>query len=67
MTYTVNEAEAGLRLDAYISTVSELSRSAAAKLIEDGLYTRCLVSNNISYTLSNRCTIRTCLSCNRIF
>ena len=36
MTYTVNEGEKGLRLDAYISSVSELSRSAAAKLIEEG-------------------------------
>ena len=36
MTYAVSEKDAGLRLDAYISTVSELSRSAAAKLIEDG-------------------------------
>ena len=36
MTYTVNEEQKGLRLDAYISAVSELSRSAAAKLIEDG-------------------------------
>ena len=39
MTYTVSEKDEGLRLDAYISTVSELSRSAAVKLIEDGAAT----------------------------
>lgn len=36
MTYTVSESEAGLRLDSYIAAVSELSRSAAARLISDG-------------------------------
>lgn len=36
MIYEVSEKEAGMRLDAYVSTVSELSRSAAAKLIESG-------------------------------
>ena len=36
MIYTVTEKEAGMRLDAYASSVSELSRSAAAKLIEAG-------------------------------
>lgn len=36
MTYTVSENEAGLRLDSYIAAVSELSRSAAARLISEG-------------------------------
>ena len=36
MIYEVSEKAAGMRLDAYVSTVSELSRSAAAKLIESG-------------------------------
>ena len=36
MIYEVSEKEAGMRLDAYVSAVSELSRSAAAKLIESG-------------------------------
>ena len=36
MICTVSEKDTGLRLDAYISSASELSRSAAAKLIEDG-------------------------------
>ncbi len=39
MIYTVAEKEKGLRLDAYIASVSELSRSAAAKLIEEGAVT----------------------------
>ncbi len=36
MKYSVNENEAGMRIDSYASSVSELSRSAAAKLIEGG-------------------------------
>ena len=36
MIYTVTEKEEGMRLDAYASAVSELSRSAAARLIESG-------------------------------
>ena len=36
MICTVSEKDTGLRLDAYISSASELSRSAATKLIEDG-------------------------------
>jgi len=36
MKYTVTEAEAGMRLDAFIAAVSDLSRSAAARLIESG-------------------------------
>ena len=39
MTHRVSNAEAGGRLDAYIATVSELSRSAAARLIESGSVT----------------------------
>ncbi len=41
MIYTVNESESGQRLDAYIASISDLSRSAAAKLIEDGAVTVC--------------------------
>ena len=36
MIYTVTEKDAGMRLDAYAASVSDLSRSAAAKLIESG-------------------------------
>ena len=39
MRYEVSENEAGMRLDAFASSVSELSRSAAAKLIEAGSVT----------------------------
>ena len=36
MTYTVKSDDKGKRLDAYVAEVAELSRSAAAKLIESG-------------------------------
>ena len=36
MIYTVDKSDAGARLDLFLSAVSELSRSAAARLIEDG-------------------------------
>ena len=36
MTLTVSSAESGMRLDAYIASGGELSRSAAVKLIEGG-------------------------------
>ena len=36
MTYTVDEASVGKRLDAYCAEVADLSRSNAARLIEDG-------------------------------
>ena len=39
MTYTVNSADAGKRLDAYLAEVADMSRSAAAKLIESGSVT----------------------------
>ena len=39
MTHRVNKDEAGMRLDAYIAAVSDLSRSAAARLIEAGSVT----------------------------
>lgn len=39
MTHSVNKDEAGMRLDAYIAAVSDLSRSAAARLIEAGSVT----------------------------
>ena len=36
MIFEVGQGEVGMRLDAFIASVSELSRSAAAKLIESG-------------------------------
>ena len=39
MTYTVRDADAGKRLDAYLAEQTELSRSAAARLIEAGAVT----------------------------
>ena len=39
MTHRVSKDEAGMRLDAYIAAVSDLSRSAAARLIESGSVT----------------------------
>lgn len=39
MIYTAGEADKGKRLDAFLSEVADISRSAAAKLIEDGLCT----------------------------
>ena len=39
MTHRANKDEAGMRLDAYIAAVSDLSRSAAARLIEAGSVT----------------------------
>ena len=39
MIHSVNKDEAGMRLDAYIAAVSDLSRSAAARLIEAGSVT----------------------------
>ena len=39
MTYTVKKEDVGKRLDSYLSEVADLSRSAAAKLIEAGAAT----------------------------
>lgn len=39
MTYTVNNDGAGKRLDSYLAEVADLSRSAAARLIESGAVT----------------------------
>ena len=39
MIYTAGEADKGKRLDAFLSEVADISRSAAAKLIEAGLCT----------------------------
>ena len=39
MIYTVDEEHSGARVDAYLAEISELSRSAAAKLIESGAVT----------------------------
>lgn len=39
MRYTVDSASAGKRLDAYLAEITDLSRSAAAKLIESGAVT----------------------------
>ena len=36
MTHTVKQDDAGKRLDAYLAEITDLSRSAAAKLIESG-------------------------------
>ena len=36
MNYTVIEADSGKRLDAYCAEVSGITRSTAARLIEDG-------------------------------
>ncbi len=41
MIYTVTEADSGARLDAYVAEQSGLSRSAAARLIEEGGVTVC--------------------------
>ena len=41
MTYTVTKEDAGKRLDSYLSEVADISRSAAAKLIESGAATVC--------------------------
>ena len=39
MTHRANKADVGMRLDAYIAAISDLSRSAAARLIESGSVT----------------------------
>ena len=39
MRYTVDTGSAGKRLDAYLGEITDLSRSAAAKLIESGAVT----------------------------
>ncbi len=39
MIYKVSEGDAGARLDAYVSSAADISRSAAAKLIEEGAVT----------------------------
>ena len=39
MKYTVKPEDAGKRLDAYLAEITDLSRSAAAKLIESGAIT----------------------------
>ncbi len=39
MIYTANDSDKGKRLDAFLSEVADISRSAAAKLIEDELAT----------------------------
>ena len=39
MIYTVNEADRGKRLDAYAAEVADVTRSAAARLIEEGAIT----------------------------
>lgn len=36
MIYTVSDSQVGKRLDAYLAEVAEITRSAAAKLIEEG-------------------------------
>ena len=39
MTYTVKKEDVGKRLDAYLAEMADISRSAAAKLIESGSVT----------------------------
>ena len=39
MIYTVKKEDSAKRLDAYLAELSDLSRSAAAKLIESGAVT----------------------------
>ena len=39
MTYTVEKDEVGKRLDVLLSEIADISRSAAARLIEEGAVT----------------------------
>lgn len=51
MIYTVENENGGTRLDAFVASVSDLSRSAAAKLIECGDITVCGRKENKKYLL----------------
>lgn len=49
MIYTVNESDAGKRIDALVAECTQLSRSAAARLIESGSITVCRAPVNKKY------------------
>ena len=49
MILTVSQGDAGMRLDAYIASATDLSRSGAAKLIEQGAVTVCGASQPKKY------------------
>ena len=49
MIYTVNESDAGKRIDALVAECTQLSRSAAARLIESGSITLCGAPVNKKY------------------
>ena len=49
MTYTVEKDELGKRLDVLLSEIADISRSAAARLIEDGAVTVCLRKETKKY------------------
>ena len=65
MTYTVEKDEVGKRLDVLLSEIADISRSAAARLIEDGAVTVALkkagkkyqvkLGDLIDYTLPELC------------
>ena len=51
MIYTVNESDVGKRLDALCAEAAEITRSAAARLIEDGNVTVCGRSEPKKYAI----------------
>lgn len=53
MIYTVNEGDAGKRLDAFCAECAEITRSAAARLIEDGKITVNSVSQAKKYIVKS--------------
>ena len=53
MIYTVTDADRGKRLDAFLSEVAEISRSAVAKLIDDGLVSVNGVSQPKKYSVKS--------------
>ncbi len=57
MTYTVKKDDTGKRLDAYIAEYTELSRSGAARLIEDGSVTVCGKTAQKKYQVKENDTI----------
>lgn len=57
MTYVVTSGDVGKRLDAYVAESTELSRSAAAKLIESGDVTVCGRCEQKKYALKEGDTV----------
>ena len=51
MIYTVSDADAGKRLDAFSAEVTELSRSGVARLIDEGCITVCGRQQPKKYTV----------------